>query len=108
MPNSMVDTNDTHGFACQVWIGGLQFIQTQGMISMRAKVAKREWLGIRPGTVMEYREEEGKLVAVEVESLDPLGEAYAKLGRGRCTEEPMRGFRAGFASGIFMVMKVFR
>ncbi len=70
---------------------------------MRAKVAERgqvtipkslrDRLGIRPGTVLEFREEEGKLVAVKVESLDPVDEAYGRLGKGRRTEELMRRLR---------------
>ncbi|RLD99959.1 MAG: hypothetical protein DRI92_01020 [Aquificota bacterium] len=70
---------------------------------MRAKVAERgqvtipkplrDRLGIRPGTVLEFREEEGRLVAVKVETLDPVDQAYGKLGRGRRTEEIMRQLR---------------
>jgi len=70
---------------------------------MRAKVAERgqvtipkplrDRLGIRPGTVLEFHEEEGRLVAVKVETLDPVDQAYGKLGRGRRTEEIMRQLR---------------
>jgi len=70
---------------------------------MRAKVAERgqvtipkplrDRLGIRPGTVLEFREDEGRLVAVKVETLDPVDQAYGKLGRGRRTEEIMRQLR---------------
>ena len=70
---------------------------------MRAKVAERgqvtipkplrDRLGIRPGTLLEFREDEGRLVAVKVETLDPVDQAYGKLGRGRRTEEIMRQLR---------------
>ena len=74
---------------------------------MRAKVAERgqvtipkplrDRLGIRPGTVLEFREDEGRLVAVKVETLDPVDQAYGKLGRGRRTEEIMRQLRGGIS-----------
>ncbi len=70
---------------------------------MRAKVAERgqvtipkplrDRLGIRPGTILEFREEEGRLVVVKVETLDPVDQAYGRLGRGRRTEEIMRQLR---------------
>ena len=70
---------------------------------MKAKVAERgqitipkvlrERLGIRPGTVLDFKEERGRLVAVKVESLDPVERNYGKLGRGRQTDDVMRELR---------------
>ena len=70
---------------------------------MRARVAERgqvtipkalrNRLGIRPGTVLEFLEEEGRLVAVKAEPLDPLDKVYGRFGRGRHTEEVMRELR---------------
>lgn len=70
---------------------------------MRAKVAGRgqvtipkalrDRLGIRPGTVLEFTEEDGKLVVRKVESLDPVDEAYGRFGRGRCTDEIIKELR---------------
>ena len=56
--------------------------------------ALRERLGIRPGTVLDFREEEGHLIAVKVERFDPVDRIYGKLGRGRKTDvviEKLRG-----------------
>jgi len=50
-------------------------------------------LGIRPGTVLEFTEEDGKLVVRKVESLDPVDEAYGRFGRGRCTDEIIKELR---------------
>lgn len=70
---------------------------------MRAKVAERgqvtipkplrDRLGIRPGTILEFREEAGRLVAVKVESLDPIDQIYGQLGQGRHTDEILRRLR---------------
>jgi len=70
---------------------------------MRAKVAERgqvtipkplrDRLGIGPGTILEFREEEGRLVVVKVATLDPVDQAYGRLGQGRRTEEIMRQLR---------------
>ena len=66
---------------------------------MKAKVAEkgqvtipkalRMRLGIRPGTVLEFSEEKGRLVAIKKETADPVDEFYGILGRGRKTKEIM-------------------
>jgi AbrB family looped-hinge helix DNA binding protein len=70
---------------------------------MRAKVAERgqvtipkvlrERLGIRPGTVLEFNEEQGKLVAVKATAMDTIDQFYGKLGSGRRTDDVMRELR---------------
>jgi antitoxin PrlF len=70
---------------------------------MKAKVAERgqvtipkplrDRLGIRPGTVLEFREEAGQLVAAKTQPLNALDEAYGSLGRGRRTDEILRELR---------------
>jgi len=70
---------------------------------MKAKVAERGQvtipkalrlrLGIRPGTVLEFSEEKGRLVATKIESANPVDESYGKLGRGRNTKEIMETLR---------------
>ncbi len=70
---------------------------------MRAKVAERgqvtipkvlrERLGIRPGTVLEFKEDQGKLVAVKATALDAIDQFYGKLGSGRRTDDVMRELR---------------
>ncbi|MFO7462302.1 MAG: AbrB/MazE/SpoVT family DNA-binding domain-containing protein [Desulfatiglandales bacterium] len=70
---------------------------------MKAKVAERGQvtipkalrvrLGIRPGTVLEFSEEKGRLVVTKKESVDPVDEIYGTLGRGRKTKEIMAELR---------------
>ncbi len=70
---------------------------------MRAKVAERgqvtipkplrDRLGIRPGTILEFREEKGRLLVAKVEALDVVDWAYGRLGHGRRTEEIVRQLR---------------
>ncbi|RLA80868.1 MAG: hypothetical protein DRG36_02615 [Deltaproteobacteria bacterium] len=72
-------------------------------VDMRAKVAERgqvtipkslrDRLGIRPGTVLEFTEEGGRLVAVKVEALDPVDQAYGKFGHKRRTDDILRKLR---------------
>lgn len=70
---------------------------------MKAKVAERgqvtipkvlrERLGIRPGTVLDFKEEQGKLVAVKAAAMDTIDQFYGKLGRGRRTDDVMQELR---------------
>ena len=70
---------------------------------MKAKVAERgqvtipkvlrERLGIRAGTVLEFKEDQGKLVAVKATAMDTIDQLYGKLGTGRRTDEVMRELR---------------
>lgn len=70
---------------------------------MKAKVAERgqvtipkvlrEQLGLEPGTVLEFKEEQGKLVAVKAASLDIVDQFYGKLGSGRRTDDVIQELR---------------
>lgn len=70
---------------------------------MKAKVAERgqvtipkalrERLGIRPGSVLEFSEEQGRLVAVKAEVLDGVDQVYGRLGRGRRTDSVIKELR---------------
>ena len=70
---------------------------------MKAKVAERgqvtipkalrERLGIRPGTVLEFKEDQGKLVAVKVAAMDTIDQFFGKLGSGRRTDDIMQELR---------------
>ena len=61
------------------------------MKSMKARVAERgqvtipkrlrERLGIKPGTVLEFGEEQGRLIGVKSGATDPVAEVYGCLGR---------------------------
>lgn len=47
----------------------------------------RERLGIRPGTVLEFQEDRGRLVVSKQESADVVDQVYGSLGKGRRTED---------------------
>ncbi len=59
------------------------------MKSMKARVAERgqvtipkrlrDRLGVKPGTVLEFSEERGRLIAVKSGGLDPVTEVYGCL-----------------------------
>jgi antitoxin PrlF len=55
--------------------------------------ALRVRLGIQPGTVLEFSEDSGRLVAAKEETADSIEKAYGCLGRGRNTEQVMRELR---------------
>lgn len=73
------------------------------MKSMKARVAERgqvtipkrlrERLGVKPGTVLEFREEHGRLVAVKSGDLDPVSKLIGYLGRGIDTDAVMAELR---------------
>lgn len=46
----------------------------------------RDRLGIRPGEVLEFRADEGRLVATKVVLRDPVAAVYGSLGTGRSTD----------------------
>lgn len=54
----------------------------------------RDRLGIRPGQVLEFEAEDGRLIAVKsAPTGDPVSRVYGILGRGRSTDEFMRLLR---------------
>lgn len=70
---------------------------------MKAKVAERgqvtipkslrERLGIRPGTMLDFSTEKGRLVAVKFESVHAVDQVYGKFGKGRATDEILAELR---------------
>jgi len=72
---------------------------------MKAKVAERgqvtipkflrDRLGIRPGTMLEFRAEKGELVAVKSDMAHPVDSIYGSFGNGRNTNEIMEELRGG-------------
>jgi len=70
---------------------------------MKAKVAERgqvtipkilrERLGIRPGTVLHFQEDHGKLVVEKASTMDSLDRFYGKLGSGRRTDDVVKELR---------------
>ena len=81
---------------------------------MKAKVAERgqvtipkplrERLGIKPGTVLDFEESEGRLIAVKAASADPVNQVYGCLRLDRSTDEVMQELR-GDGAEFFESMK---
>jgi len=56
--------------------------------------ALRERLGIKAGTVLDFKETEGKLLVTKVVTAeDPVSRVYGCLGKGRRTDEVMAELR---------------
>ena len=55
----------------------------------------RERLGLQPGTVLEFSEENGRLVAVKAMAADPIEQVYGCLGAGKRTDRLMVSLRGG-------------
>ena len=73
-------------------------LQMQAKVAERGQVtipkALRERLGIRPGTILEFTEEAGRLIAVKTDQQDVLDRVYGTMGQGRHTDailEDLRG-----------------
>ena len=70
---------------------------------MKAKVAERgqvtipkalrERLGIVPGTVLDFIEEQGRLIAQKTEAVDAVDQVFGRLGRGRNTDDIIKEIR---------------
>jgi antitoxin PrlF len=73
------------------------------MKSMKARVAERgqvtipkrlrDRLGVKPGTVLEFSEEHGRLIAVKSGGADPVSEVYGCLGKKIRTDAVMAELR---------------
>jgi len=71
-------------------------MKNHGTKKIRAKVAERgqvtipkrlrDRLGVRPGTILEFSEEAGRLIAAKVPGADPVAEVYGCLGNGFDTD----------------------
>jgi AbrB family looped-hinge helix DNA binding protein len=55
--------------------------------------ALRDRLGLRPGQVLEFREERGRLIGTKRNDVDPIGKAYGILKMGETTDEAIRRLR---------------
>ena len=53
----------------------------------------RDRLGIRPGTILEFREEADRLIAEKAETADALDRWYGRLGQRRRTDDILRTLR---------------
>ncbi|MBF0623831.1 MAG: AbrB/MazE/SpoVT family DNA-binding domain-containing protein [Magnetococcales bacterium] len=55
--------------------------------------ALREQLGIRPGAVLDFQIEKGRLVAVKAVTANPVDEAFGSLSTGRDTDDILSDLR---------------
>ena len=70
---------------------------------MKARVAERgqvtipkvlrERLGIQAGTVLEFTENQGRLIVEKAENVNAVDQVYGCLGSGRHTDDIMREIR---------------
>jgi AbrB family looped-hinge helix DNA binding protein len=70
---------------------------------MKAKVAERgqvtipkalrERLGIVPGTVLDFIEDQGRLIARKTGAVDSVDQVFGRFGRGRNTDEIIKEIR---------------
>ncbi len=67
------------------------FLDMKGVVGERGQVTipkrLRDRLGIRPGQVLEFDDENGRLVARKAEVADPVTAVYGIFGTGRRTDE---------------------
>lgn len=60
---------------------------------MPIQKALRERLGIVPGTVLDFIEEQGRLIAKKTEAVDPVDLVFGRLGRSWNTADIIQGIR---------------
>jgi AbrB family looped-hinge helix DNA binding protein len=60
-------------------------VSEKGQVTIPKRL--RDRLGIRPGQVLDFREERGKLVATKAGPDDPVASVYGILDLGRPTDE---------------------
>jgi len=61
--------------------------------------ALRDRLGIRPGQVLDFHEEKGRLVGVKLAPEDPVEAVYGILDLGASTDELIRTIRGREETG---------
>lgn len=66
-------------------------VSEKGQITIPKKL--RERLGIRPGQVIEFTEEQGRLVGRKIAATDPLDSLYGVLAGEGTTDELMDELR---------------
>ncbi len=70
---------------------------------MKAKVAERgqvtipktirSQFGIQPGTVLDFKNDHGRLIVTKVETQNPVDEVFGTLGSGRSADDIIRSLR---------------
>ena len=68
-------------------------VSEKGQVTIPKRL--RERLGIGPGTVLDFTEERGRLVAVKEATSDPVDALYGVLRTGKTTDELIEELRGG-------------
>ncbi len=66
-------------------------LSEKGQITIPKPLRAR--LGLRPGQVLEFHEERGRLIGTKLAEHDPIHAAYGILKMGQTTDEAMRRLR---------------
>ncbi|MBA2273248.1 MAG: AbrB/MazE/SpoVT family DNA-binding domain-containing protein [Actinobacteria bacterium] len=68
-------------------------VSEKGQITIPKRL--RDRLGIRPGTDLDWQEQQGRLVATKVSARDPVDAVYGVLKLNRPTDELLAELRGG-------------
>jgi len=66
-------------------------VAERGQVTIPKRI--RDHLGIRKGTVLDFREEKGRIIAMKTEASHPVAACYGSLSRGRKTDQLMDELR---------------
>ncbi len=66
-------------------------VAERGQVTIPQELRKK--MGIRPGTVLEFRLKGGELIAHKASSGDPVSEVFGCLGRALDTDDIMKDLR---------------
>ena len=68
-------------------------VSEKGQVTIPKRL--RDRLGIRPGQVLEFEEDRGRLVGRKAAGHDPVGEVYGSLRLGKSVDDFMSELRDG-------------
>ena len=63
-------------------------IAERGQVTIPKRL--RDRLGMNPGTILEFSEERGRLIAIKSETADPVSAVYGCIGRSINTDHRSR------------------
>jgi AbrB family looped-hinge helix DNA binding protein len=66
-------------------------VSEKGQVTIPKRL--RDRLGIRPGQVLDFHEERGRLVVVKAVARDPVSDVYGAVALGAPTDELVRRLR---------------
>jgi AbrB family looped-hinge helix DNA binding protein len=66
-------------------------VSEKGQVTIPKRL--RDRLGIRPGQVLDFDEDAGRLIASKVVEIDPIDAVYGTLSLGRRTDELIEELR---------------